>query len=116
VHEPEPLVSGLAGRRVSGALVSRFSAMLAELRQMDDLAGGGSVDRHIHSLAYRIAGNPFSVIFQGRRAGMTSRLDVAGSAGLPRGAVRLAGGGEPTPAALHPAPRPVARPGSGCRP
>ncbi len=43
VHEPEPLVSGLAGRRVSGALVSRFSAMLAELRQMDDLAGGGSV-------------------------------------------------------------------------
>jgi len=43
VHEPEPLVSGLSGRRVSGALVSRFGAMLAELRQMDDLAGGGSV-------------------------------------------------------------------------
>ncbi len=43
VHEPEPLVSGLAGRRVSGALVGRFGAMLAELRQMDDLAGGGSV-------------------------------------------------------------------------
>ncbi len=43
VHEPEPLVSGLSGRRVSGALVSRFGTMLAELRQMDDLAGGGSV-------------------------------------------------------------------------
>jgi tetratricopeptide (TPR) repeat protein len=43
VHEPEPLVSGLTGRRVSGELVSRFGAMLAELRQMDDVAGGGSV-------------------------------------------------------------------------
>ncbi|MGH3870056.1 MAG: hypothetical protein ACRDSR_00840 [Pseudonocardiaceae bacterium] len=43
VHEPEPLVSGLAGRRVSGELVSRFSAMVAELRRMDDVAGGGSV-------------------------------------------------------------------------
>jgi len=43
VHEPEPLVSGLTGRRVSGELVGRFGGMLAELRQMDDLAGGGSV-------------------------------------------------------------------------
>jgi hypothetical protein len=43
VHEPEPLMSGLAGRRVSGELVSRFSAMVAELRRMDDVAGGGSV-------------------------------------------------------------------------
>ncbi|MGH3870046.1 MAG: hypothetical protein ACRDSR_00785 [Pseudonocardiaceae bacterium] len=43
VHEPEPLVSGLAGRRVSGELVSRFSAMVAELRRTDDVAGGGSV-------------------------------------------------------------------------
>ena len=43
VHEPEPLVFGLSGRRVSGELVSRFGAMLAELRQMDDVAGGGSV-------------------------------------------------------------------------
>ncbi len=43
VHEPEPLVSGLAGRRVSGELASRFSAMVAELRRMDDVAGGGSV-------------------------------------------------------------------------
>jgi transcriptional regulator with XRE-family HTH domain len=43
VHEPEPLVSGLAGRRVSGELVGRLSAMVAELRRMDDVAGGGSV-------------------------------------------------------------------------
>jgi transcriptional regulator with XRE-family HTH domain len=43
VHEPGPLVSGLAGRRVSGELVSRLSAMVAELRKMDDVSGGGSV-------------------------------------------------------------------------
>ncbi len=43
VHEPEPLVSGLAGRRVSGEMVGRLSAMVAELRRMDDVAGGGSV-------------------------------------------------------------------------
>jgi hypothetical protein len=43
VHEPESLVSGLAGRRVSSGLVGRFSAMVAELRRMDDVAGGGSV-------------------------------------------------------------------------
>ncbi len=43
VHEPEALVSGLAGRRISLRLVDRFTAMVAELRQMDDVAGGGSV-------------------------------------------------------------------------
>jgi DNA-binding XRE family transcriptional regulator len=43
VHEPEPLVSGLAGRRVSAALADRLPAMIAELRTMDDVAGGGSV-------------------------------------------------------------------------
>lgn len=43
VHEPEPLVSGLAGRRVSGELVDRLPAMIAELRAMDDVAGGGDV-------------------------------------------------------------------------
>ncbi|MGH3771723.1 MAG: helix-turn-helix domain-containing protein [Pseudonocardiaceae bacterium] len=43
VHEPGPLVSGLAGRRVSGELAGRFSVMVAELRRMDDVAGGGSV-------------------------------------------------------------------------
>ncbi|MCA1705366.1 MAG: hypothetical protein LC808_19765, partial [Actinobacteria bacterium] len=43
VHEPEPLVSGLNGHRVSGELVNRFRPMIAELRQMDDVAGGGSV-------------------------------------------------------------------------
>ncbi|MGH3886628.1 MAG: hypothetical protein ACRDSZ_08660 [Pseudonocardiaceae bacterium] len=43
VHEPEPLMSGLAGRRVSGELVVRLSGMVAELRRMDDVAGGGSV-------------------------------------------------------------------------
>ncbi|MGH3875329.1 MAG: helix-turn-helix domain-containing protein [Pseudonocardiaceae bacterium] len=43
VHEPEPLVSGLAGRRVSGELVVRLGAMVAELHRMDDVAGGGGV-------------------------------------------------------------------------
>lgn len=43
IHEPEPLVSGLAGRRVSGELVDRLPAMIAELRAMDDVAGGGDV-------------------------------------------------------------------------
>ncbi|MGH3800907.1 MAG: hypothetical protein ACRDTD_12355 [Pseudonocardiaceae bacterium] len=43
VHEPGPLVSGLAGRRVSGELIGRLSGMVAELRRMDDVAGGGSV-------------------------------------------------------------------------
>jgi tetratricopeptide (TPR) repeat protein len=43
VHEAGPLVSGLSGRRVSTGLVDRFTAMLAELRRMDDVAGGGTV-------------------------------------------------------------------------
>ena len=43
VHEPEPLVSGLSGRRVSAGLADRLPAMIAELRTMDDVAGGGSV-------------------------------------------------------------------------
>ncbi len=43
VHEPGPLVSGLAGHRVSGELVGRLGAMVTELRRMDDVAGGGSV-------------------------------------------------------------------------
>ena len=43
VHEPEPLVAGLSGRRVSGELVGRLNAMVTELRGMDDVAGGGSV-------------------------------------------------------------------------
>jgi DNA-binding XRE family transcriptional regulator len=43
VHEPEPLVSGLSGRRVSTGLVDRLTAMIVELRKMEDVAGGGSV-------------------------------------------------------------------------
>jgi transcriptional regulator with XRE-family HTH domain len=43
VHESGPLVSGLAGRRVASGLVDQFSAMVADLRRMDDAAGGGSV-------------------------------------------------------------------------
>ncbi|MGH3823158.1 MAG: helix-turn-helix domain-containing protein, partial [Pseudonocardiaceae bacterium] len=43
VHEPGPLVSGLSGRRVSLGLVHRFTAMIAELRKMEDVAGGGGV-------------------------------------------------------------------------
>jgi DNA-binding XRE family transcriptional regulator/tetratricopeptide (TPR) repeat protein len=43
VHEPGPLVSGLSGRRVSAALVDRLTAMILELRAMDDVAGGGTV-------------------------------------------------------------------------
>ncbi len=56
VHEPEPLVSGLAGRRVSGELVGRFSAMVAELRRMDDVAGGGSVFALAQQLFAWVAG------------------------------------------------------------
>jgi tetratricopeptide (TPR) repeat protein len=56
VHEPEPLVSGLAGRRVSAELVSRFSAMVAELRRMDDVAGGGSVLAMAQQLFAWVAG------------------------------------------------------------
>jgi len=43
VHEPEPLVSGLSGRRISVGMVCQLTAMIAELRKMDDIAGGGSV-------------------------------------------------------------------------
>ena len=43
VHEPEALVSGLTGHRVSDELVARLRAMATELRRMDDVAGGGSV-------------------------------------------------------------------------
>ncbi|MGH3870696.1 MAG: helix-turn-helix transcriptional regulator [Pseudonocardiaceae bacterium] len=43
VHEPEPLVSGLAGRRLSAGVADRLPAMIAELRAMDDVAGGGDV-------------------------------------------------------------------------
>ena len=43
IQQPGPLVSGLSGRRVSLALADQFVAMIAELRAMDDLAGGGTV-------------------------------------------------------------------------
>ncbi len=43
VHEPEPLISGLSGRRISAGLADRLPAMIAELRAMDDVAGGGTV-------------------------------------------------------------------------
>ena len=56
VHEPDPLVSGLAGRRVSGELVARFSAMVTELRRMDDVAGGGSVLTMAQQLFAWVAG------------------------------------------------------------
>ena len=56
VHEPEPLVSGLAGRRVSGQLVARLRATATELRQMDDVAGGGSVLTMAQQLFAWVAG------------------------------------------------------------
>jgi transcriptional regulator with XRE-family HTH domain len=43
IREPEPLVSGLSGGRVSVALVDQLSAMITTLRTMDDAAGGGTV-------------------------------------------------------------------------
>jgi hypothetical protein len=43
IREPEPLVSGLSGARVSGALVDQLSPMITTLRTMDDTAGGGRV-------------------------------------------------------------------------
>ncbi|MGH3795850.1 MAG: hypothetical protein ACRDSP_13280 [Pseudonocardiaceae bacterium] len=43
IHEPESLISGLSGRRISVRLVDRLTAMTTELRKMDDVAGGGSV-------------------------------------------------------------------------
>jgi DNA-binding XRE family transcriptional regulator len=43
VHEPEPLVVALAGRRVPAGVADRLPAMITELRAMDDVAGGGDV-------------------------------------------------------------------------
>jgi DNA-binding XRE family transcriptional regulator len=43
VHEPEPLLSGLAGRRVPAGIVDRLPTMIAELRAMDDVGGGNDV-------------------------------------------------------------------------
>ncbi|MCA1675198.1 MAG: helix-turn-helix domain-containing protein, partial [Actinobacteria bacterium] len=43
VHEPEPVLSGLAGRRISADVVERLPALVAELRSMDAAAGGGDV-------------------------------------------------------------------------
>lgn len=43
VHEPGPLASALSGARASAALADRLPAMVAELRMMDDVAGGGNV-------------------------------------------------------------------------
>jgi hypothetical protein len=43
IREPEPLMSGLSGGRVSAALVGQLSAMIITLRTMDDTAGGGTV-------------------------------------------------------------------------
>ncbi|MGH4014269.1 MAG: hypothetical protein ACRDSL_10145 [Pseudonocardiaceae bacterium] len=56
IHEPEPLVSGLSGRRISVRLVDRFTAMIAELRQMDDVAGGGGVLAMAEQLFAWVAG------------------------------------------------------------
>jgi hypothetical protein len=43
VHEPQPLMSGLAGHRISAGLVDWLPAMITELRAIDDVAGGGNV-------------------------------------------------------------------------
>ncbi|MGH3925692.1 MAG: hypothetical protein ACRDTT_23005, partial [Pseudonocardiaceae bacterium] len=43
IRDPEPLVSGLSGGRISVALVDQLPAMLSTLRTMDDAAGGGTV-------------------------------------------------------------------------
>ncbi|MGH4008018.1 MAG: helix-turn-helix domain-containing protein [Pseudonocardiaceae bacterium] len=43
IRDPEPLVSGLSGGRVSGALVDQLPTMITTLRTMDDVAGGGTV-------------------------------------------------------------------------
>ncbi len=43
IHDPEPVVSGLSGGRVSGALTDQLPAMITTLRTMDDAAGGGTV-------------------------------------------------------------------------
>ncbi|MGH3696808.1 MAG: helix-turn-helix transcriptional regulator [Pseudonocardiaceae bacterium] len=43
VRDPEPLMAGLSGGRVSAALTDQLPAMIATLRAMDDAAGGGTV-------------------------------------------------------------------------
>jgi hypothetical protein len=44
VHEPESLTSALrGGSRISGELADRLPPMIAELRRMDDVAGGGAM-------------------------------------------------------------------------
>jgi hypothetical protein len=41
VHEPGPLVAALRGDRVTSQLADRLPPMIAELRRMDDVSGGG---------------------------------------------------------------------------
>lgn len=63
VHEPEPLVSGLTGRRVSARLADRLPAMIAELRTISLAAAacfrwrstslGGSLSYWIRPLTMR---------------------------------------------------------------
>jgi hypothetical protein len=43
IRDPEPLLSGLSGGRISVALVDQLPAMITTLRAMDDAAGGGTV-------------------------------------------------------------------------
>jgi tetratricopeptide (TPR) repeat protein len=43
VHEPEPVLSGMAGHRISVEVVDRLPAIITELRSMDAAAGGGDV-------------------------------------------------------------------------
>ena len=43
IRDPEPLVSALSGGRVSVALTDQLPTMIATLRTMDDVAGGGTV-------------------------------------------------------------------------
>jgi len=43
IRDPEPVVSGLSGARVSAALVDQLPEMITTLRTMDDTAGGGRV-------------------------------------------------------------------------
>lgn len=43
IRDPEPLVSGLSGGRVSAALTEQLPTMITTLRTMDDAAGGGTI-------------------------------------------------------------------------
>lgn len=43
IRDPEPLVSGLSGSRISEALADQLPTMITTLRTMDDTAGGGVV-------------------------------------------------------------------------